>query len=237
MSDLQRARDRAANLRRRTDRGEDVDPSQLAEAESLVRLLEGSKTGDAFEEAQRIRRRLSEQVEKIRQDPHLSDQGRKAKIARLWKDAEGEVAVLRKTHQANVAAAESELRRQAFGPPSDVDHAEYRGALAFADQQATSRERAAAAMNRAAMTGDTLLARAVATVAVERGFTNVVDQYRAEFDDRGEVAALDAHRSRHGTPTAKFARVLHLNVPKPSELEGMGLNHVERLIAEQDGPT
>lgn len=164
-------------------------------------------------------------VETIRADRSLSPEGKAERIAKAWRATSEEIQRLRVEYQKAREQHRQDLERSVFGPTyphgaTEADkvavRSDYRAALDRAEQ-VQGAEQAADLLDRAELTSDTVLARAVATVAASRGFTNVLEKYA---DSRPEArAAIDELVGFQSDKKTRFVEGMVLSGPmRPSEV-------------------
>jgi len=171
-----------------------------------------------------VRQGYQRALETLRADRDLTPEARAKRIALAWQATSNEMARLRKQHGEAKVQRRRELEMSLFGPryshgatETDKVHlrADYRAALDRAEQ-AKAPEEALDLLNRAELTADTTLARAVAAVAASRGYARVLDRYAASRSDVAE--ALDELTGLADKRQAIAESFAFSAPPKPSEV-------------------
>jgi len=184
------------------------------------------------------------QVERVRHDPNLSDVGKRRAMAKLAVRTRDEVARMRQAGLDATAARISQLQSVAFGihtqssdPSAAISLRDALDRVAQVDSPAAAQQ----LLNRAVVTGDETLARAIALHA----YTNMGDRdlgdhwagiyghYRdGQSPTRQRVLdELDTIRQAD-SPQARFRDSASCSVPTPPELAGVG--NLDYLAAEAD---
>lgn len=168
-------------------------------------------------------------LERIRQDRELSDAGRARRIALLHHRHASEMRALREQHDRLLGEERQRLQRKAFGAPipagatpSERQAAEagYRDALERAERAENEKD-ALRILDRAHRTGDPTMARAVAAIASERGWTHALSTYAGAFD-AGVVSELAELESALADPQQKFAASMTFSTAgTPREIAGL----------------
>lgn len=135
-------------------------------------------------------------VERIKADTTLSDGGRTAKLATLYRDYSARMQPLQGEYETNTVGAVADLKRRLFAPPSTTPErmAGFRVALDRAStlsngEMDTQRRELALGelLEQAEMTGDEDQAVAVFVVSAQSGAEEAISAFLA---DRPERAAL-----------------------------------------------
>jgi hypothetical protein len=140
------------------------------------------------EKADQIRSRYTEQLEHIRANADLSDDGRQRRIAEVYKAVKTELNGLWQTERQDLSARFSNLEQQMFGAASGgyaVDSATRAISARDASERAnqlTGPDEAASLLRRAEADRDELLARAVARRCVEMSDSAPTRQVGQEWD-------------------------------------------------------
>ncbi len=188
-------------------------------------------TNPAHEQAMVITDAHAAAVEKIRANRTLSHEGRQVAMAPVYARAKSQLGDLQAQTEADQAARVVTLHRQAFGVPADPI-----AAMSYRDAQG----RAAAIddpnmadhlMQRALLTGDELMAKALAQHAADRGWPAVLNRY---LDVHPEAAAALTELANTGG-LRSFVDVAHYFLPKPIELAAMQDHQIAALAAQQQG--
>jgi hypothetical protein len=180
---------------------------------------------EATEQAQRIQSRYSENLDGIRTDKSLSDEGKKQAIATEYEATQKQLKSLREEADRAATTRRHDLQRRAFGIVGNTDP---QTAISYRDAQDRAagiepRDESAALslMHRASLSGDTILAKAIAARATDNGWGEVLQAY-AEMDPAAaqaidELAAISNANSSRGR-TAQFHAQLLFSASKPREL-------------------
>ncbi len=180
-----------------------------------------SKIADRVKE---VRQGYERALDTLRADRDLTPEARAKRIAQAWQATSNEMARLRKQHAEAKVQRRQELEQNLFGPrysygatETDKVHlrADYRSALDRAEQ-AKGPDEALDLLNRAELTGDTTLARAVAAVAASRGYAKALNEYAARRPDVGET--LDELSGLSDKRQAIAESFAFSAPPKPSEV-------------------
>lgn len=186
-------------------------------------------------------------VTAIRNNPNLSDVGKKRELAKLYATEQAAVNGMRETARGNVDKRRADLEKQLFAVAAQPNQAQaissYRDAQVHVAKVKTGAE-AQLMMRRAIRTGDTYLAQALFNEGWERagdkltgsGWGEVVDAYvGAVRPDLApavqELATLQQADSRK----ARFEEQIGTSVNRPPELQGMTDYDMRGLLAE-DAP-
>lgn len=180
---------------------------------------------------QQLQHAYARKLEAIRANKDLSDEGKRRQIAREWKAHSKAMGAARQEAVADIAVRRRRLERKAFGAPPETTQADYRDALGRADALATA-DAAHAALSRAQRTGDAVLARAVATVAAERGWRGVLGAYAGA--DAVVADALDqlAGLGEQDDAAARLKRSVATSASTPPELRSLAPEQVDRLAGD-----
>lgn len=179
---------------------------------------------DAAQQAYRQR------LEEIRANPNLSDQGQAAEVTEVYEAHKRRMAEMRAEVAAELQSTRDRAQRRAFGPlvPSSASEADkatvmmaYRDALEKAET-AESTETGRRMLDRAMRTGDAQLARAVATVSAERGWSAVLNAYVDAYPDidAGAIQELMDLSNPMETSKANMYEAMAYSVTRPPELKG-----------------
>lgn len=176
-------------------------------------------------------------VEQVRANPQLSDEGRRRQIARSYLSTSEAIDGLRiQLEQAN-EAERKRLEKRFVGPSplplgattadSIARDASFRDALERASATPPGDGKLGEIMQRATMVGDTLLARAALTVAIERSDVPAVNVWLADHPaDDAPMNRLFALAEESST-SAAFHRALEFSKPdKPRELVGLSQDQI-----------
>ncbi len=154
-------------------------------------------SSNALEKAASVRRTAGEQIKTIQADRDLTPIAKGRRIAEIRQKSNDEVARLRSEHAKSVASTRESLHRRLFGLGfragiSEGEKAQvmtsYRDALFRVD--GLKPEEAQAALSRARMVGDKLLAKAIGAVAFDKGWQRVLEDYASAEDCHSELQEL-----------------------------------------------
>ncbi len=175
------------------------------------------------------RERYSRKLEEIRQDADLTREAKARRMRPIYEEAKREEARLRQERRDGLAERTRAAERKAFAPPAlrDADPAaaqmNYRAALdsveGITDPGVLARK-----LERANMTGDRTLARAVAWRANDHGADQVVRAYLDTDEearkDWTEWADAHAEMERAQTMGSSFASGVP-PIEEPGEMRGV----------------
>lgn len=184
------------------------------------------------------------QLDRVRRDPNLSDVGKQRAMAKLFVQTRDEVAQMRQTADQAYRTRYSQLESVAFGihaQSSDPSAAiSLRDALDRAAQVANPDE-AGQLLNRAAVTGDETLARAIAMTAytnlgdhdLGEHWAGVFNHYRENQPAERQRILDELDTLRHAdSKRARFRDAMATGVSRPTELANVG--NVDHLASEAD---
>lgn len=150
----------------------------------------------ALQRAQSLQAEYSAGVERIQNDPHLSEEGKRAKLAELYRSYSQRIAPLEQEHATGQESRMAVLRRKAFGPPS-ADPARMAGFRQAMDRATTAygqgeeyqdkRQALADLLEQAEMTGDEDQATACFVVGAQNGAEEVVTAFLADRPERAQA--------------------------------------------------
>lgn len=186
-------------------------------------------------------------VKAIRDNPNLSDVGKKQELAKLYATEHAAVTGLRQTAAGNIDKRRADLEKQLFAVGAQSNQAQAITAYRDAQDRVANLKTGAEAqlmMRRAIRTGDTYLAQALFNEGWDRagnkltgsGWGEVVDAYvgavRPDLQDAvQELATLQNADTR----VSRFEEQIGYSVNRPPELQGMS-DHAMRGLVEQDAP-
>ena len=193
----------------------------------------------------KIRASFAAKSKAIKERPDLNDEGRALQLGRAYARSRDEMTKQKRADIERTERRRADLQQRLFGNPRNWDSTatiSYRDALDRADRLKTPDE-AAALLERAAMSGDEILGRAVAMKAMGRvgpagmgnhGWAQVVDRWvegqppetATNIQELADI--VDASNSTQ----ARFAANMSYTLPRPSELNG---RDIDRLALEADG--
>ncbi len=168
-------------------------------------------------------------VTAIRSDAMLSGDGKRVRLAAAWTQASAAMQRMREANDEELRADRERLQRKLFAS-SPGSMAEYRDALAAASAT-EKQEQALELLERARLVGDTLLEKAVGTIASERGWTGVVNDLAAKSPERAadllELSQLDAALN---DPAARLHVEMAFILPdRPEEIAGLSEDQLATL--------
>ena len=183
---------------------------------------------------------LASALERIRRNDHLSEGGKRVRIAQAYVDAKDAMTAALGDLEFGVAQQRRALELAAFSPQSGsltttqkvAQDASYRDALSRADQL-QDQDEATALLQRAGRTGDDLLAQAVAVIAAERMWPSVLDTYAAEHPSHADAVGqlIDLNRTERD-PNWQVSRSMHVSLSRPDELAGIPDHDLHTFIGD-----
>jgi hypothetical protein len=200
--------------------------------------LQGFKPTPETERAMRIRQIFDRTCANIRADTDLSDSGKQRAMAAAYLKCAVSLAEIRAAESDATAARRSALELQVFGigPGGPMAAADYRDAQDRAEQSTQPKE-ALRLLDRTTRTGDETLAKAIASHAVEMGWSMVLDQYastrQSVHDALAELRRID---SETADSAARLARGAIYAPTKPPELKRLTNSMIGTLAATNDYP-
>lgn len=214
--------------------GEDLPGRREATADvakQFARLLEPAGPTEADERQQEMRDRArSSQVEfeRIRNDPTLSDEGKREALQSAYDMAKGTVDAMGWNLQEDTDKRLQKLNRSLFGLS---DSAPDSAVIAFRDAQdrvvgVRTPEQLGELMEMADASGDATLLKAGFAQAWQRsqspiasdGWAALVDEYINQHPDAADKLQEVISLSSHGGKTSQLHRRLQTTVFKPKEL-------------------
>jgi hypothetical protein len=197
-------------------------------------------TQGVVDRAHQIRTDLQAKVDQARNNTALSPHGKAQRIAAAWQDASSQMKGVRVNFQGGSVLNAADLQRQLFGAQSTsgADAISTRDAMERA-RQLTNGDEALALLGDAEMTGDEVLARAIASRAFDgtreffggadwgRVLDAYVETHPAVGDQLQQLADL---RSNGVTDSLQLAG--HTYLAQPDELSGLTNSQIEGLAGE-----
>jgi hypothetical protein len=193
--------------------------------------------------ADKIRAVLTAKTAEIRSRRDLSDEGRARQLAKAYAKARDEMTKLKRQDAANRDKRRSDLQQRLFGNPRSWDSAatiSYRDAQDRAGKLKDPHE-AASLLERAVMTGDDALGRAIAMRAIGRmtrknlgdGWAQVADRWVKEQDPTTAEHVHELANIEHDSTDvkARFALGMSYTLPAPNEISG---KNIDGLAAKAD---
>ena len=165
-----------------------------------------------------IRSSFNNDVKRIRNAPQYSNQGKAQELAKSLIAHRKQAASLRKDFGTDNESVRLSLTSKLFGLDKNADPA---SVLVFRDAQDRAAkldnpDDAASMLKRATEQGDTLLARAVASHAHSRKWSDITETYAESTGLTAELDDLDALPSGGALGLAVTAL---FSIPTPSELQ------------------
>ena len=193
-------------------------------------------------EAQDAARRFQQQVESVRSDTTLSEDGTRRKLASLHRQHEKRMTQLKAEHLSDRDGERRRLEQRAFGPHVPAwasDHEKLLATLSYRDAvlratQLESHEQAERMMSLAMRTGDYGLARATALAAIDSGWMDVADTYATTGDDPdfGDNANAVRELANEGTGS-RISLHAQFSAPLPAELQGYGTDKIDGMAEHE----
>lgn len=195
--------------------------------------------------ATQLRAAFAAKTAEIKGRRDLNDEGRALQLGRAYVRNRDEMTKLKRGRIESRDRRRAELQQRLFGNPRTWDSAStisYRDALDRADRL-KSPDESSALLERAIMSGDEILGRAVAMKALGRigpagtgnhGWAQVVDRW-VETQPTGTVEYVQELFDIMDESTSAQARLalnMEYTLPRPAELNG---RDVDRLAAEAEG--
>lgn len=176
---------------------------------------------EILKRADRRRTEFAATVAAVRNDPNLSDVGKRDKLAGAWVAAQREMETLRREYSEGIVKRRRELEKSVFGIRlTSTDSrasawSDYRNALMSADGVKTEAA-ALRLLERAERIGDETFARALTLVAVERDYGSVLERYAAERPD--VESAFQELAKLEGTIGDRLNEGSRLSIQRPGEV-------------------
>lgn len=197
---------------------------------------------DILEQAQRAQARYHREVDEARADTNLSNEGKQRKMAKALRQVETTMERLKRERTDELESTRKRLELRAFQPkhsPGASPEARIAVDSSFRDaveraERLESVSEALQMVGRAERTGDELLARATAVVAMEKGWGPVLGAFTEAFPAaKGALEELDAFLGQR-SPKARLVESMHFSISAPTELRQLGHGQVSEL-AQQAG--
>lgn len=176
-------------------------------------------------------------ADSIRHDQRLSDEGKRAHLAANYLHHKGQVDTVKAKEADRTTSRRNDLQRQLFGAASDPSTV-----VAFRDAQDragkhSNVDEAQAALDRAHMTGDHLMAKAVALNAADRGWGGVLQSYALNHPEvQAPLDELSQLTADSNSKTAAMGRAMSYSITLPRELSSYR-NTLPQLAAQAPGVT
>lgn len=184
------------------------------------------------------RQDVQDKVDQVRSNPHLSDEGKRQRIAALYTSAMERHNVLLERHRAEQEKKLEDLHNALFAPKFTISMAnfqidslrrEFRKSLSEADKVLSDGgvEGLQRYLEMAQLSGDSLAARATFAVAHNRNYEPVVEAYLDAFPEERatyeEYQNLD-RQTRNPNPADLLAQSFELAAPpRPPEIHNYRL--------------
>jgi hypothetical protein len=192
------------------------------------------------QKANTLRGEYQRLMDGIRNDRTLSPHGKQKELATLYLDYKPRMEKLEADENTQHQTRAKALRRDLFGLPG---YADPNTAISYRDAQDRAasiedEQTALRLLNRAELSGDTSLAKAVAARAFEAGWNETINQYadanpasEAKFNELIEIES-------YGKGSAGFAQILGAamtySVEKPTELGMYNVDSQIQALANSD---
>lgn len=181
-----------------------------------------------------IQQRLNSAIGDIRENESFSEQGRRQEMAKLALQAKRDAEALKERFVSERNARRESLETGLFGSLLEPSPAELMVLRDSRDraQAIKSQEDAQLSLQLARQSGDKFMVKAIAQLALTKGWTSVVDAYAADNSHaRSMLEQLAAIPSGPRTNTADAA-AFSVQVPKElSAFTGVNAGHLERVAA------
>jgi hypothetical protein len=208
----------------------------------MATLFRGPETVNG-QAASQARVAMRDRTEAIRADKRLTPEAKRAAIAREYLQTKREVQALQAAEANQRASRRSELTKSLFGLEGFTtaqDAISYRDAQDRADSiPAHDEERAISLLNRAHLSGDTILTKALINRALEAGWVNVANSYIEADPYKGEQleelwALQDPDPMSPAALQAQITESATFEVPKPDEISSYASDAPIEQIARSD---
>lgn len=178
-----------------------------------------------------IRNLYKDELSEIRKDPTLSEDGRRARIARSYVDATERMNRLRGELDTAVNAERNRLEKRAFGPGTvdPLERLQHRDAMERANRLG-NQEEAIALLNQARISGDDALGRAVMYKANAKHWSEAINTWEA-----ASPGTVDLLNQMHDLPDQHLNNVAAFALGSPSEFASYDSHGIKRF-AEMAGP-
>lgn len=172
----------------------------------------------------------------IRRETRLSDEGKQAQLAANYLAHQKQLDTLRANATGAVESRKTQLRKQLFGVAQDpATLASFRDAQARAAELPNA-QAAHDALDRAAITGDHLQAKATALTAADRGWSDALDHYAADTPGAGDALAELAQLNSGDPRITRVTNDMAFSLPLPPELRSQR-NNLATLAAQAPDAT
>lgn len=171
--------------------------------------------------AMQLRDQYVAQVDSVMANSDFSDDAKRRMIADSWATTQAQLQALATEEEQAFATRRTDLQRGLFGEP-DTNFGDRLVAIRDASDRAgrlESDDEATAAFDRAQQLGDTMLSKAIANAAVERGWQSTLDRFTSANPNAeaalNEIAGIDQQQ----TVQAKMGAAFTYGLPKPSNVD------------------
>ncbi|MFE8884930.1 hypothetical protein ACFYLX_03685 [Pseudarthrobacter enclensis] len=194
--------------------------------------LTGSKTPQAIK-AMSLIGEHNDQIERIRQDRNLTPEGKTRRIAAVHLRYRRQVTQLEAEDKASRASQADSLRRSLFGlygtdPNSLISYRDAQDRAGSID----SEDKALDLLDRADLSNDEILAKAIVGRAAEIGWNSVVRTYTAKHPYYGEKLQELAQLGQDETSVeAIMNHAMSYSLPAPAEVARYSEGMIEQLAA------
>ncbi|MFJ7590105.1 hypothetical protein ACIQZO_22510 [Streptomyces sp. NPDC097617] len=184
--------------------------------------------------AEQIRERYQQQLDRIQSNRAYSDHARQVLAAKAWSQASQQLEHVRQAELADLASRREQLDRKMFGSTSNADPGTVLARRDAADRAAAidNPRIAAETLARANRDGDHTLAQAVAAHANGWGWTDVVDQHAANTPGFGEAAQEWNGLPGTGDDFWETKHAMQFLLPKPGGLDRLSDAQAHALADE-----
>lgn len=176
------------------------------------------------QQAEKIQADLRWQLDNIRGDKRLTEEGKRQQIAAVYLQAKKQITGLQNDESQKRTIKVDSLRRVLFGATgaSDAQSAiSYRdaqervGALSHADA-----DKAAKLLDQAMLSGDDVMVKAVVQRALDMQWAEVANKYIDKHPHYGQMLEelWGLEQNTDGIDTVGFMNAMVFNISKPSEL-------------------
>jgi len=185
--------------------------------------------------AETTRQQYQRRVEEIRNDRRFTPEAKQQAIAKLYRDTNHQLGQLRDERDATLNTRRSALEAEMFGLPkyaSTSDTLSYRDALDRASR-AEDGAALAALYDTAAISNDTILAKAILAKAYGDGEVDVINRYLEDHSTL-ETKAQELWDIRYGDEAAGQTLQNTLNdfafqADKPTEIRALSDSLIEQV--------
>lgn len=186
-----------------------------------------------------IQARLTNRTEEIRNSRRYSDQGKRTELAKLVREARTQRDELKKTYIAERETRRETLQRILFGIPGEATAEQLMIMRDSRDRAMKLKgpDDAATHLSLALQAGDRYLAQAIAMVATDKGWHEVIDTY-ADRAPAGTRASLEELADIHTGPRTSSVDNIVFRLREPEELRSFKSDSdLERLAnTNTEGP-